>query len=91
MAEPSITMKLMRAAHVGRETHETHAVHVDGRDTGIVTIAVRGPDTYRAEIRRDGEITPIHSEEELAWAVANAAQAWSEQQGSKDDEGRADN
>ena len=42
-----ITMPLEHVAHIRGQTHETHAVHVGGRDTLIRThITNGGPNDY---------------------------------------------
>ena len=71
-----ITMPLDHVAHIRGQTHETHAVHVGGKDTGIRTVTVRGRGEYRAELRWDGHVTPIHSPEDMARAVVDAVDKW---------------
>ena len=71
-----ITMPLEHVAHIRGQTHETHAVHVGGRDTGIRTVTVRGRGEYRAELRWDGDVTPIISEDNFARVVVDAVDKW---------------
>ena len=73
-----ITMPLEHVAHVSVQTHETHAIYVGDRDTGIRTVTVRGRGGYRAELRWDGRVTPIHSPEDMACAVVDAVEKWKE-------------
>lgn len=73
-----ITMPLEHVAMVSGQTHETHAVHVGGKDTGIRTATVKGRGEYRAELRWDGDVVPIHSEEDFACAVVDAVEKWRE-------------
>ena len=76
MPDPLATMRLEHVAHAGDTTRETHAIIVGGQDTGIRTLTVTGPGTYRATITADGEEATLDSPDALHHAVIELAEAW---------------